>query len=100
LISLIPLTHRVARVLLFLSIEILTVALILVAFANVEFFSSLGSPLNYHLLVISPDLAGYLALSGIANASGALGPAIGLVLAALLLSPLLLKKVGPALRSG
>ena len=100
LLSLIPLTHRVARVLLFLFIEILTIALILVAFANVEFFSSLGSPLNYHLLVISPDLAGYLALSGIANASGALGPAIGLVLAVLLLSPLLLKKLGPSLRAG
>ena len=60
------------RALLFGLLQVAAIALLLMWFANVEFFSSWGTPLSLELVSLTPHIAAYILGVGVSNQAGAM----------------------------
>lgn len=80
-------------------LDLLFLAWMIAGFANVEFYASLGTPLEYHLLLLAPKVSKHLLLSGLTDRAGGL-IAIGACLVMYpLVAPTLAARFAPRMAS-
>jgi len=89
----VTISSTAARRVLIAGIYLLLVLWLLLTFISLEIYKSLGSPLKYHILVVSPKLAKYLLQPGLTGKSASDFIGFAFVVCAIAIPPLFFERL-------